>query len=201
MRLLRSVLAVADELHFTRAAERIHVSQPVLSRHVHQCEESIGFAVFERNSRHVRMTPAGEVFVAKLRSGFGLIHAAIELGRGTARGDTPELRIAYSPSADASVISEVRRIARHARLGVETAFVSLLSINQIPTLRDGTCHLGILIMPVEDEALRKECLIREPLLAAIPKSHRLARKREIPLRDLDGEPLVWMSRSAHPQMA
>lgn len=196
-RQLRYVVAVAEELHFTRAAERLHLTQSALTRQIAQLEESLGVRLFKRDTRHVELTAAGEVFIEEAKRVLESAHRAVALAQGTQRRDQGEIRIAYSPLVDLQVAGELKRLLASSNPTLQVSFSGMSIKQQISGILDGSYPLGLAVLPVDDPALFTEVLLSQPLAAVLPTAHRLARKRHIDLRDLDDDLIVWIPPSLH----
>lgn len=197
-RQLRYVVAVAEELHFTRAAERLHVTQSALTRQIAQLEDSLGVRLFKRDTRHVELTAAGSVFVNEARRILDSAERAIGLAKGAQQEDYGDIRIAYSPLVDLQAIGELRKALFTSNPTLRVSFVGASYEQQVSGLLDGSYQAGLTVLPVHDEALAVQALFKQKLNAILPLDHRLARKRHINLRDTDGDPVVWIPQSVHP---
>jgi DNA-binding transcriptional LysR family regulator len=186
---LKGFVAVGEELHFTRAAEnRLHVSQPWLSRSVRSLEQKLGVQLFERHSRHVELTAPGRRMLYGARK---LIH---EFDRTVSavvqeRRDDGQLTVGYSSYVDLHFIAALREIpsgSHPIRLNLEGSSSEEASLR----VRNHDWDSGIVTLPVDTSNLDIIPLFGFPLAAAMPKTHRLAKKRNLQLKDLQGEPLV-----------
>lgn len=198
LRHLRYVIAVAEELHFTRAAKRLHLSVPALSTRVKELETDLGYQLFVRNTREVVMTPAGVAFVAEARQAIVHVERAIECGRAASRGDTGVLSVGYTPWIDPSPLSSLGASFEAVAPGTRVVFHSEYTIHQIDLLLKGSLNVGLVLLPIEAEDLQTHCIWREPLVLAIPAGHLLAAYDQIALNELLAEPMIWLSRSLNP---
>ncbi len=197
-RQLRYVVAVAEQLHFTRAAERLHVTQSALTRQIAQLEQDLGVMLFKRDTRHVELTAAGEVFVEEAKRILDSTHRAVALAQGAQRQDHGEIRIAYSPLADLQVAGEIKQALAGSNPTLRLAVSGATTAQQISGILDGTYLMGLMVLPVSDVALCTQVLVRQQIVAILPAGHRLTRRRQIGLRDLDGDPVVWIPQALHP---
>ena len=202
LRHLRYFVAVADELHFGRAAERLGMSQPPLSQQIRQLEREMDVRLFLRDSRRVELTEAGRAFLAEARAILERVDAAIEQARRAQRGETGELRIGMTRATPLSpqipgAIFAFRRQAPAVRLHL----LEMNTLQQIDALLDRRLDLGIIRRRALPEALVSRPLFRDPLAAVLREDHpALAaldlQRPALPLRRLAQEPFVTFARSA-----
>jgi len=197
-RQLRYAVAVAEELHFTRAAERVYVTQSALTRQIAQLESNLGVRLFDRDTRHVELTAAGKVFVEEARGILESAHRAVALTQGTDRQDHGEVRIAYSPLVDLHIAGDLKKTLAASNPTLQLSFSGASIEQQLSGVLDAAYLAGLSVLPVTDAALSSRVLLRDRLLAVLPTSHRCARKRQVQLRDLDGDALVWIPQTLHP---
>jgi DNA-binding transcriptional LysR family regulator len=196
LRQLRYFVAVAEELHFRRAAARLHISQPPLSQQIRQLEEELGAQLLIRNRRRVELTPAGEAFLHDARAILSELDGAVSTARRIASGQAGRLRINFVGSALLSIIPAAVQAFRRDRPGVEVEMRERATAEQLRALRAGTIDLGFVRPPVEDlDGLWPELVLREPTVAALPADHPLTRVRRLSIAGLAGEPLVLFPRS------
>jgi DNA-binding transcriptional LysR family regulator len=193
---LASFAILAEELHFTRAALRLHVAQPALTKRIRQLEARLGCDLFERSKRHVRLTVAGEQLLPAvhqvLRAVDGLTTDAARVHQGIAR-----LRIGFTPSAPHDVLPQLLHRFRTQRPEVQCVLTEASSDRQITQLLEGTLDLGVLRPPLKRvRGLTFVPFLDEPFVAVLPRQHRLAARPHVPLRELADEALVLVSRAA-----
>jgi LysR family transcriptional regulator, cyn operon transcriptional activator len=193
LRHLRYFLAVADAAHFTRAAERLHVTQPTLSHQIRQLEGQLDLSLFDRVGRQVRLTAAGELLLPFARRAFReLEEAQTALGElhGLKRG---RLRVGIVQTVNACVIPEIvaRFSAEFPGIEVQSAELAVAEIES--GLESGRIDLGISFMPATSAKLEGEKLFTEELVAVLPGRHSLAKKRELTVRELAAVPLVLLA--------
>ncbi|MBR7825979.1 LysR family transcriptional regulator [Actinospica sp. MGRD01-02] len=186
LRKLRYFLAVAEELHFGRAAERLHIAQPVLSRQIRALEGELGTELFMRDRRHTELTPAGEQLVrdAKplLANADALLRRVLAAGEGVAR-----FTIGFMPGITLTpVISRLRE--RHP--GLDVRMLRTGWHDQVDVLHDGRADVGILRLPIDPAGLEIRPLYDEPRLAVVASGHRLAGKEAVQVADLAAEHLL-----------
>ena len=187
LRKLRYFLAVADELHFGRAAEALHIAQPVLSRQIRVLEQDLGASLFTRDRHGVALTDAGRQLLADagqlLASAEAVRHRVTEAARGGRR-------VAVGFRTGIPVIPAARAFeARHPDVVVDVQRIEW--DDQAPMLLDGRIDVGYVRLPIDETGLRVIPLYTEPLMVVLPAGHRLAGKEEVTEADLAGEPLVW----------
>lgn len=190
LRKLRYFVAVADHRHFGRAAERLHIAQPVLSRQIRAFEQELGCALFVRTTRSVELTAAGRQLHEEARGLTASVEAALRRVRDADRG-VQRLVIAFSPGLHVSE-AIVAFTARRADLEVDLV-PSRWWEGEAP-LRDGRAHVGYLRGPFDTAGLRVVPIGREPRVACVPVTHRLARRAELLSVDLEGEPVLDAQR-------
>ncbi|MEA2383326.1 MAG: hypothetical protein QOH72_3297 [Solirubrobacteraceae bacterium] len=191
LRHLRYFVAVAEERHFGRAAERLHIAQPPLSQQIRRLEAELGAPLLHRTTRRVELAPAGEVLLARARDILAAVDAAAEDARRAARGEFGRLAIGFTGSATYALLPALAEALRDALPGVVLELRGeLLTPAQVEGLLDGSLDLGLLRPPVREHSLEVEILRREPLVAVLPATHRLAAAPAVPLEQLEEEPFV-----------
>ncbi|MBV9817082.1 MAG: LysR family transcriptional regulator [Solirubrobacterales bacterium] len=199
LRQLRYFVAVAEELHFRRAAARLHVSQPPLSQQIAALEAEIGATLLTRTRRRVELTGAGEAFLRDARAILAELDVAAATARAIDAGQTGVLRVGFVGSALLSIVPDTVQRFRRARPGVEIELRERSTVEQLRALRTGTIDVALLRPPIEpDETLRAQPVLRERTVAALPADHPLARLRRVPLARLAAEPLVLFPRGQAP---
>jgi len=182
-------VAVAEELHFGRAAERLGMAQPPLSRAIQRLERRMGVTLLERTSRAVSLTPAGAVFLAESRKALDAVVAAVRRAQRSGQ-ESPRLLVVMKPEGDAGLLERILPAYRRDPDAVEVEVVVCGIGEQAPMLRDGRADLAFLHGPWDDlSALATEPLLTEDQVAALPRGHRLADRAALVLADLEGEQL------------
>lgn len=199
LRLLRYVIAVAEELNFTRASAHLHVAQPSLSRQIRELEQYLGLELFERNKREVRLTAAGQAFVRDARKALFHAQRAVEVARAAKDEYSGSLAISYSPLIDLRIVSRVREHLSISHPAAEVRLLSAHSSEQSEGLLHGTLQAGLVILPVITSELDCESLLREPLLLALPENHILAARATLTVIDLDDTSLVKIRGDIEPR--
>jgi DNA-binding transcriptional LysR family regulator len=197
---LRYFLAVAEQLHFGRAAAALHISQPPLSRAIRALEQRLGVVLFARSRRRVELTPEGTRLLGEARRMLGQLERTVQEVRGMARGEEGRLRIGFVSLADYGVLPGLLKAFKSARPGIALALREMLSPEQAAALAAGELDFGLLLPPVSDaEPLEHLVVQRERFVAALPSSHRLAAgKGKLPVSALAGEPFVMVPRDIAP---
>ncbi len=175
-------LAVADELHFSRAAARLGIAQPALSRTIQRLERRLGLILFERNSRTVTLTPAGQVLAREARHALDVVDAAARRTRRAGTGD-PHLILAMKAGGDAGLLPAI--LAAYDREPGPLPVRVVFQTDRVRLLRDGRADAALLYSPAEDlSGLDTEPLLTEPLMAVLPASHPLATRASLRTADL-----------------
>ena len=188
---LRCFVVVAHELHFGRAAARLHMTQPPLSRQIQQLEAVLGVQLFERNQRSVRLTPAGRAFLPEAEHVLALSQNAAAVARRAATGEAGSLALGYVAGASFGFMPRIVAAARQRLPGLDIRLRDMSSAEQHEALRTGRLDIGIVRAPADHADLRCACVLREPFVACVPAAHPLARKRRaLVLADLHGQDLV-----------
>ncbi len=187
---LRYVVALHRERHFQRAADRVHISQPTLSQQVKKLERELGVPLFERSSRRVRPTAAGDAFAAKAAAVLETLEGASEEARRNAQELTGRLSVAAIPTLAPYILPPVlqalRRRAPKLTVEVHELTTSLL----VEHLKEGRVDVGVLALPIEDRGLVSRSVGREPFYLATSRAHPLAARKKIRPDDLKAERLL-----------
>jgi DNA-binding transcriptional LysR family regulator len=203
LRHLRYFVAVAEELHFHRAATRLHISQPPLSQQIRALERELGVTLLARNRRRVALTAAGAGFLDDARAILASVDRAAERARGVARGSHGTLSIGFVGSAMFSpTLPNILRAVRVAHPDVELVLRELPTMAQLAALASGELEIGVIRGPVEladlNGQLELRTIQRERLVAAVPADHPLAVRRRVRAEDLRGESFVILHRREAP---
>lgn len=198
LRHLRYFVIVAEELHFGRAAERLHMTQQPLSQQIYQLEVELGVSLFHRTKRRIQLTNAGKVFFEESRQLLLQADRAIEKARQAARGEIGRLSIGFSGFATYSVLPKVLQTFRQRFPKVELNLEEMSTSVQIQALQEKQIHLGLMIPPVNDKSLVVELLLQEPLVVVLPKTHSLAKESDLVLSALANEPFILVPRHLEP---
>ena len=190
-RALRYFVAVAEELHFTRAAERLYIAQPALSEQIRRLEEELGVELLRRTTRKVELTAAGEEFLSRARRILAEADEALAEASRAARGETGRLRVATGATAGLEQVPEMLRAFREARPEVHLDLRQSHWEEYTAGLRDGSADAAFLWLPFEQEGLSFATLHVEPRVAALEAGHPLAAERELRMDQLVDEPWPW----------
>ncbi|MET8787472.1 LysR substrate-binding domain-containing protein [Streptomyces sp. NPDC004589] len=187
LRKLRYFVAVADQLHFGRAADELHIAQPVLSRQIRALEQDLGASLFTRDRHGVELTDAGRQLLAEAGPLLAATHAVRRRVSAAASG---KRRLMVGFRAGVAVTPAARAFEdRHPDVVVDVQRIE--GDDQAAMLLDGRIDVGYVRLPIDEAGLRVTPLYTEPRVAVLPAGHRLAGKEEVTEADLAGEPLVW----------
>jgi DNA-binding transcriptional LysR family regulator len=197
LRHLRYLVAVAEELHFGRAAIRLNISQPPLSQQIRQLEEELGVQLFERTKREVRLTDAGKRLVEEAHQVLGRIDHFSKVAAQAGGGEIGHLSVGVTGGVNQILVETLRLLGKkHSGVRVELQYMS--TGIQVEALREGRIDIGFLNLPLQEPTLALESINSEPLWVALPKNHSLTRLRKIPLTALSGERIILFPRRATP---
>jgi DNA-binding transcriptional LysR family regulator len=198
LRHFRYVVAVADTLHFGRAAERLHISQPPLSQQIRQVEDELGVRLFDRTQRRVQLTAAGELFVQEARLVLTQADHAIKVGERIRQGEEGQLFIGVAGPADADYFVDIMRTFARRHPQVRVTIRNMSTAEQVRAIQEKRLHAGFVTPPVDDPDLVFETVLHEPIVLAVPRGHALAARPRVPLTALADEPLILFARSMGP---
>ena len=200
LRHFRYFLIVAEEKNFSRAAQRLHIAQPALSRQIKQLEVELGCALFQRLPRGVELTPAGSALLDHVKHIMVAINAACTQVRKLASGVLGVVKIGLNDIASSMpVVPEAINAHRRAYADVELQLSIMTSPHQVEALRRGTLDVGFLYSePEHNPDLSFEVLEDYTLVLALHKEHSLAKRKAVKLIDLAGENFVWFPRQKYP---
>ena len=190
---LECFVAVGEELHFGRAARRIFMTQPPLSRQIRLLEHELDLQLFVRNSRSVKLTPAGTVFLQEARRLLGMAKHAAQAAQRVAHGDAGILQLGFTAGAGYSFLPELLNKSNVGLKGIEIVLHEMVTSRQIESLQAHEIDAGLLRMNSELQDLEVIPVVREPLMLVVPRGHRLATGRMPTLKDLTDEPFITFS--------
>jgi DNA-binding transcriptional LysR family regulator len=199
LRHLRYFVAVATELHFGRAAERLLISQPALSQQIRTLEGELGLHLLDRNRRGVQLTPEGEAFLAEAKAVVQQADRALDVVRALAEGATGHLRLSYVRTIPGGLPEAIVREYQRRYPGVVIAPDSGSTGQNVERLSRGDLDVAFVHPPFEtDVALTSFEIATEALVVAIPSAHPLTKRRRLRCQDLIGVPLVYFPRQSSP---
>jgi DNA-binding transcriptional LysR family regulator len=194
LRHLRYFIAVAEELHFGRAARRVFISQPPLSKQIKQLEDEVGTALLSRSRRHVQLTEAGKLFLVQAKDIVAKAEAAMEVARRTGQGERGGLIVGYIVYAAMTVLPKTLAGFRRRWPAVDVGLRRLYCPEQAAALREHRIDLGFVCPPVALDGVEVEVILRESLVAALAQNHPLARRKSLRLSELAKEPFIFNRR-------
>lgn len=190
---LRCFVAVAEELNFRRAAERMNMTQPPLSRHIRQLEHELGVALFDRNTRTVRLTAAGQNLLFNAYDLLNRAESAKLSAIQAARGEAGEVALGFVPSAATVFVPLiVKALAKHVP-GLKLQLSEMMSYELTDAIPSGKLDLGITRLPSGTHTSDIRLIVREPFLLAVPRSHPLADMPNLKIEHLNGVDLISFS--------
>jgi LysR family transcriptional regulator, benzoate and cis,cis-muconate-responsive activator of ben and cat genes len=201
IRHLRYFVTVAEEQNVTRAATRLHVTQPCLSRQIRDLENEFAFALFERRARAIRLTDAGRVFLVEARAVLKRAAEAVQAARVAAEGRSSKLHVGYADALTARLLPQALRLFQADSGEAQVTLHDLSTKEMLRRLQENSLHVALLKRP-SDKALKGlffEEFCREEACVALNRAHRLARARQIDLRALGEERLIGYSRDEYPE--
>lgn len=191
---LRGFVAVADELHFGRAAARLRITQPPLSRQIQKLERVVGAQLLERDNRRVTLTAAGQVFLVEARRLLTLADSAPELARRVSSGATGVVRLGFTAASTYGILGRLLNDLSDALPDVDVDLSEMVTREQVAALLNGEIDLGLARPPFDGQTFGSRLLHREALLVAAPVGHRLLEvDRPVTAADLDGESVIMYS--------
>jgi DNA-binding transcriptional LysR family regulator len=195
---VRSFVAVAEELHFGRAAERLQMTQPPLSRQIQKLEKAVGAQLLERDNRRVELTGAGAAFLDEAYRLLNLVEGAGDLARRVDAGVAGVVRLGFTAVSAISVLGPLLRRLTAELPDVEVLLSERVTQAQVDGIRRGELDIGLARPPFDTTLLSSTVVLREPLMAVVPADHPLAAvDRPLTPRDFEGQPVIGY----HPQQS
>jgi DNA-binding transcriptional LysR family regulator len=195
LRHLRYFIAVAEELHFSRAAERLHIAQPPLSQQIQQLEAELGVELFHRKTkRQVQLTEAGRVFLREAYQLLAHLEVAIQVTQRTGRGEIGQLRVGFISPVTYDLLPGILQKFRQQFPEVELVLQELTTAEQEQALRERRIHVGFVHLPLEDDTLNWKCIQQETLIVALAQTHPLAQQERIAVQSLANEQFILFPR-------
>jgi len=188
---VRSFVAVAEELHFGRAAERLQMTQPPLSRQIQKLERSIGVQLLERDNRRVELTGAGSAFLDEAYRLLNLVDTAGDLARRVDAGAAGVVRLGFTAVSAISILGPLLRRLTGELPDVEVRLSERVTNAQVDGIRRGELDIGLARPPFDTALLSSRVILREPLMAVVPDAHPLAGlDRPLTPQDFEGEAVI-----------
>jgi DNA-binding transcriptional LysR family regulator len=199
VRYLYAVIVLAEELSFTRAAHRLHITQSTLSKQITEIEKQNRFPLFTRdNKKIVELTDAGRIFVEGARSSLLNMERTVHLARAAHDGGDSVLLIGHSPYADQAWVSAILAIRLSLYPTLRLRLISQFSIELVRSVMAGELNLALVTAPPEDSQITTAPFALTPLYAVLPQTHPAARKEHIVLQDLANDEWILFGRRVHP---
>ncbi|UBF28230.1 LysR family transcriptional regulator [Kovacikia minuta CCNUW1] len=198
LRHLHYFITVAEELHFSRAAERLHISQPPLSQQIQNLEDELGVKLFERTKRQVHLTEAGKVFLERCYLVLAQLEQAIAVTQQIGRGEVGQLAISFVGTAMFTLLPEIFRVFREQFPAVELRLHELTTAQQIQALYDKQIDIGIVRSAINEPGLSVECFLPESLVLALPETHPLSAQTQVALSSLANESFILFPATMGP---
>lgn len=190
LRTLQYFVAVAEELNFGRAASRLQIAQPPLSRQIQRLERELGVELFQRLNRRIELTPAGRVLFQEAQLILAQVEEAIAITQRAGRGETGQLTIGFEGSFSYDIMPRAIKAFQDQYPEVELTVHEMTTGKQEQALLEKQIDLGFIVLPIDDSALSVETVLREKLVLVVPETHPLATQTQVGMADLDGEALV-----------
>lgn len=202
LRLWRQFTAVAEELHFGRAARRLHMTQPPLTQAIAHLERLLQVRLFERTKRSVQLTPAGAALLPQVRELLGRAHSLPQQARAAAGGELGRLRIAFVSTVGYALLPQWLRAFRARHPQVQMELIEATGDVQLEAFARGDIDAGFMLHSpgFAPEGLAHRRVAREPLVLALPEAHPLAAAARLPLAAVLAEPLVIFPRRIVPSL-
>ncbi len=201
LRHLRYFVVVAEEQNVTRAAERLHVSQPPLSRQIQDLEQELGVELFRRTAKSLALTEAGKIFLIEARAVLLRVDKAVETVRTVARRDRGSLRIGYAPSLTAEFLPRALRLFEAERPGVRVALHDLSSEECVQRFLAGKLDLALTVprTGIAAQGMKFEQLTRYAICCAVGPEHPFAKKRAVTLAEIQKQKLMVYAHEEYPE--
>ncbi|HEU4412538.1 MAG TPA: LysR family transcriptional regulator [Polyangiaceae bacterium] len=198
LRHLQAFVVLAEELHFGRAARRLHLVQSAVTRAIQALEADVGVTLFERGRRGVRLTAAGKAFEGRARDVLAAVEASAVEARRAAQGEMGRLRVVWSEVAAVSALTDAFRRFRQRYPAVEVSAGLLGTRDHAEALHGDRCDLAFSSAPLLDDGLEAEPVIDDELWAIVQAQHPFAKRRSISLQDLNQDTNILLPRWAEP---
>lgn len=201
IRQLRRFLVLAEELHFSRAAERLHIAQPALSQELKSLEDRLGVRLFERSNRNVILTEAGHRLVNEATEVLERYDSAIAVMDSVRTNTDAQLRLGVSVGVDHALLTELLRTATEGAVPPEVILHPATAAEGLHGLRNGDYQaIFIHAIPQESQDVQFHILAQEPMGVAVPAGARFAAQQSVSPLDLSGQPIIWLQRDGDPEL-
>jgi len=200
LRHLRYFIAVAEQENVSRAAAKLHVSQPGVSRQIRDLEDELGFLLFERSAKSLKLTAAGKKFLVEARAVLLRTDEAVKSARAVAGGAGGELHVGYAPSLTVKLLPQALRVFQEKFPEVRVSLHDLSTEEMLSKLRDGKLHLALTVQP-QKKFLRDlvfRTLAQYSTCVALSPKHPLAKQKSVTLTQLADQPLIGYTRGDYP---
>ena len=188
---LRQFIVLAEEKHFGHAAKRLGIEQPPLSQSIKRLEKGMGVRLFDRTNRSVELTGAGKVFLREILQAMSHIEAGVLTAQHVMDGMVGQLKVACNTPAGYDLVPRILRTFRERKPSVELSLIEMDTSEQVDAIMDGRVDIGFLrCRTFENNDIHTECLMRERIVAVLPRDHHLAKRKTLSLYDLRNDPFV-----------
>ncbi|HUL00634.1 MAG TPA: LysR family transcriptional regulator [Nitrospirota bacterium] len=198
LRHLKYFVAVAEELHFGRAAKRLHIAQPPLSQQIMNLEDELGVKLFDRTKRTIRITDAGKYFLKEAQQILLHVEQSAETARRIYRGQSGRIIVRFVGSVIHTFLPEGLRLFRELFPDVQLILQELTSAEQVKSLHAKQSDVGLLYPDAQDSLLTSQLLTQAPLMVVLPKKHPLSRSKSLHIKELAQEHFIANTRSSEP---
>jgi DNA-binding transcriptional LysR family regulator len=197
LRHLRYFVAVAEELHFTRAAERLNMAQPPLSQQIRQLESELGVQLFQRTKRQVKLTAAGKNFLKNVYKILIDLDKTCDSAQRAQKGEIGNIVVGFTGTATYDILPKLLQPYRSEFPFVDISVLQLSTTDQIQSLLNGEINIGILCAPIKNSQLNFEVIHQEPFIIAMPRNHPLASKSgPIEVQEFSKELFIMIPRNS-----
>jgi len=198
LRHLRSFVVLAEELHFTHAAQKLNIVQPALTGQINALEIEVGARLLDRDKRSVRLTGIGELFLVQAKATLEQAARALQVAQRAEQGELGTLRIGFVSTAIHVVFPKLVQMLRERYPHLQLGFQDMNTPRQLKALHEGRLDFGFVRMPATAKGIHIKRIHEEPFVLILPQAHRLADCEVVQLQSLEDEPMIWLTRSAAP---
>lgn len=198
IRLQIAAITVAEELNFTRAADRLKITQPALSKQIAELEGRLGFVVFKRNRKKVELTDAGQVFIRGCKDALALLEKSVRLARGAQDLVQPVLTIGHCPYTDPALISALLGVHLPLYPNLRLRMESMFALDLCHAVQTAELDFAVMSEPPDNPLLTRVQISTVPLCVAMPADHPAASRQSVTVQDLKGVGWIMFARKSHP---